>query len=57
MTTEYFDVQAEYTEFYSEPNGAYSRLDKDEEEYERLGMIDERDLVDFARQIAAGMVT
>lgn len=37
-----------------EPGGAYSELEPKEKEYEP---ITERDLVDFARQIAAGMVS
>ena len=41
---------------YVEPSGAYSSLAPESEDYEQLGLITERNLVDFARQIAAGMV-
>lgn len=42
---------------YLEPSGAYSNLKPKDEEYDELGLITERNLVDFARQIAAGMVS
>jgi hypothetical protein len=42
---------------YLEPSGAYSDLKPRDEEYDQLGIITERNLVDFARQIAAGMVS
>ena len=41
---------------YLEPSGTYSHLKPKDEDYDELGTLDERNLVDFARQIAAGMV-
>ena len=42
---------------YLEPLGVYSHLSPKDEDYDQLGTLEERDLVDFARQITAGMVS
>ena len=41
--------------FFQEPAGAYSRLDS-KGRYDDIGDLTERNLLDFARQISAGMV-
>ena len=41
---------------YLEPSGVYSHLNPKDEDYDQLGTLEKRDLVDFAQQIAAGMV-
>ena len=51
----YFSLDDKATP-YLEPSGAYSSLAPKSEDYEQLGLITERNLVEFARQIAAGMV-
>ena len=57
FTDAYFTTQGEDPAApYMEPSGAYSELTPKDEDYEQLGLITERNLVDFARQIAAGMV-
>ena len=40
-----------------EPEGAYSELNPSTERYAELGSLEEKNLLEFARQIAAGMVT
>ena len=58
LTEEYFNPdEAGPAAPYLEPGGAYSNLKPKDEEYDQLGLITERNLVDFARQIAAGMVS
>ena len=42
--------------FLKEPNGVYSKLDPIDEQYAGLGVLEDKDLLEFARQIAAGMV-
>lgn len=39
-----------------EPNGVYSKLDPKDDPYRELGELEEKNLLEFARQIAAGMV-
>ena len=39
-----------------EPEGAYSELNPTKDNYAELGALEERNLLEFARQIAAGMV-
>ena len=39
-----------------EPNGVYSELSPKDDSYLDLGVLEERNLLEFARQIAAGMV-
>jgi len=41
---------------FQEPEGAYSHLVPHSELYEDLEAMNEQDLLDFSRQIAAGMV-
>ena len=41
---------------YLEPVGVYSKLKPKDEDYAELGTLNERNLLEFARQIAAGMV-
>ena len=44
--------------YVQEPNGVYSHLAPfGAEEYSDLGVLEERNLLEFARQIAAGMVS
>ena len=57
FTDTYFTMQEEKAAPYVEPSGAYSRLEAESADYAQLGLITERNLVDFARQIAAGMVS
>ena len=58
FTNAFLDPQEDTTAApYLEPTGAYSTLQPKDEDYEQLGILTERNLVDFARQIAAGMVS
>lgn len=58
ITEAYIDTQeTEAATPYLEPSGAYSSLQPKPDDYEELGLLTERNLVDFARQIAAGMVS
>ena len=50
------DVKPNEAAPYLEPVGVYSKLKPQNEDYEELGLLDERHLLEFARQIAAGMV-
>ena len=54
FTDAYFKTNEDKAAPYLDPSGAYSSLAPKSEDYEK--MITERNLVDFARQIAAGMV-
>ena len=56
FTDAYFKTKEDEAAPYLEPSGAYSSLAPESEDYEQLGLITERNLMDFARQIAAGMV-
>jgi serine/threonine protein kinase len=55
FTDSYFTTREDEAAPYEDPSGVYSSLAPESEDYEQLGLITERNLVDFARQIAAGM--
>ena len=56
FTDAYFTPHEDKAAPYEEPTGVYSRLAPESGDFTQLGLITERNLVDFARQIAAGMV-